>query len=274
MLLAVDVGNTHSRYVLFREGDPVARVRVPTDPLRSSGEIREILSRLTHPLGGMDEIRGACVASVVPAAEGPLGEALDYVPCHFVRHTSRLSYELAVEQPEQIGADLLVSAEAALELVPPPLILLDVGTAITVFAVGEGPRFLGGAIAPGTGVAADALFDRGARLPRVPVRTPPSVVGRNSEHCLQSGLVLGYAGLVEGLVARFREEIGAEARVLASGGGARPAPALPAPGGTAGGRPHPPGGARCGPERGAGGRMSGGLLCLPRGELLPSGRTE
>jgi type III pantothenate kinase len=219
MLLAVDVGNTHTRYQVFRGGESLAKIRFTTDPLRGSGELRDLLVGLLRPLGGLDELAGACVASVVPASEGSLGEALDFLPCHFVRHSSRLSFELDVDAPEEIGADLLVSAEAALSLAPPPLILVDVGTAITVFALGEGPRFLGGAIAPGLGVAADALFDRGARLPRVPLQAPPQAIGRNSLHCLQSGLVLGCAGLIEGLVERLREELGGQAQVLGTGGG-------------------------------------------------------
>jgi type III pantothenate kinase len=125
------------------------------------------------------------------------------------------------ENPHEVGADRIVNALAARQRFGAPVIVLDFGTATTFDVVGEGGEYLGGVIAPGVGLSAEALFARAARLHRVGIREPERVIGRNTEQSLQSGLFHGYAGLVEGLVRRIRAELGRDAPVVATGGLAR-----------------------------------------------------
>ncbi|MFZ2097714.1 MAG: type III pantothenate kinase, partial [Anaerolineales bacterium] len=117
-----------------------------------------------------------------------------------------------------VGADRIVDAVAVIHLYGTPACVVDFGTATTFDAISKSGDYLGGAIAPGIGIAAEALFQRTAKLPRVDLQKPPSVIGRNTVHSMQSGLLYGYVGLVEGMVRRFREELGAEMKVIATGG--------------------------------------------------------
>jgi len=122
------------------------------------------------------------------------------------------------EDPRAVGADRIVDAVAVVHLYGTPACVVDFGTATTFDAISKNGDYLGGAIAPGIGIAAEALFQRTAKLPRVDLQKPPSVIGRNTVHSMQSGLLYGYVGLVEGMVARFRAELGAEMKVIATGG--------------------------------------------------------
>ena len=122
------------------------------------------------------------------------------------------------DDPGQVGADRIVDAVAARKLYGGPACIVDFGTATTFDAISSEGDYLGGAIAPGIGVAANALFQRTAKLPEVEIERPPKAIGRNTVHALQSGLLFGYVGLVEGIVARFRTELGPEMKVIATGG--------------------------------------------------------
>jgi type III pantothenate kinase len=122
------------------------------------------------------------------------------------------------ENPQEVGADRIVNAVAAYARTQGPTLVVDFGTATTFDAISARGEYLGGAIAPGLGISAEALFARAARLPRVEIRRPPHLVGRNTVHSLQSGLYYGYIGLVEGMVRRMRQEMEPKARVIATGG--------------------------------------------------------
>lgn len=126
----------------------------------------------------------------------------------------RIRYEV----PRAVGADRIADAAAVQKLYGGPACVVDFGTATTFDAISADGDYLGGAIAPGIDVAAEALVRRTAKLPQVEIRRPPSAIGRNTQHAMQSGLVFGYVGLVEGMVARFREELGAGMKVIATGG--------------------------------------------------------
>ncbi|MCJ7717546.1 MAG: type III pantothenate kinase, partial [Anaerolineales bacterium] len=117
-----------------------------------------------------------------------------------------------------VGADRIVDAAAVQHLYGGPACVVDFGTGTTFDAISKEGDYLGGAIAPGIGIAAEALFQRAAKLPRVDLNTPPSVIGQNTPHSMQSGLIFGYVGLVEGMVKRFRAELGPEMKVIATGG--------------------------------------------------------
>jgi type III pantothenate kinase len=122
------------------------------------------------------------------------------------------------EDPRAVGADRIVDAVAVVRLYGGPACVVDFGTATTFDAISASGDYLGGAIAPGIGIAADALYQRTAKLPRVDIQKPPSVIGRNTVHSMQSGLLYGYVGLVEGMVTRFRQVLGPDMKVIATGG--------------------------------------------------------
>ncbi len=130
----------------------------------------------------------------------------------------RTGVRILYDEPDAVGADRLVDAAAAYRLYGGPACIVDFGTATTFDALSAEGDYLGGAIAPGIGIAADALFQRTAKLPRVELARPPSAIGRNTVHSMQSGLLFGYVGLVEGMVARFRAELGPAMKVIGTGG--------------------------------------------------------
>ncbi len=130
----------------------------------------------------------------------------------------RTGVRIRYENPREVGADRVVDAAAVRALYSVPACVVDFGTATTFDAVSAEGDYLGGAIAPGIGISAQALFERTAKLPRVELTRPPSAIGRNTAHSIQSGLLFGYVGLVEGMVARFKAELGPETQVIATGG--------------------------------------------------------
>jgi type III pantothenate kinase len=135
-----------------------------------------------------------------------------------IEGTSRTGVQILCDHPEQVGADRIVNAAAAYKLYGGPACVVDFGTATTFDALSETGGYLGGAIAPGIRVAANALFERAAKLPKVDLNRPPVAIGRTTVHSLQSGLIFGYVGLVEGIVKRFSAELGPEIKVIATGG--------------------------------------------------------
>ena len=224
MLLAIDVGNTATIMGLWDEDRLLERWRIATDPLRMESEYVVLLRELFAASGraGPD---AAIVSNVVPPVEwevaAALGELYGVEP--LVVSAENAGLEVDLENPAEVGADRLVNAVAALAYDDPRgrYVVVDFGTA-TTFDLVEAPGvYRGGAIAPGPRTAAEALSLRTAKLPRVDLsRAPARVVGRSTVEALQSGLVLGYASLVDGMVRRFLAEAG-EALVIASGGFAR-----------------------------------------------------
>jgi type III pantothenate kinase len=233
MLLAVDVGNSHTTVGVF-EGEVLrCELRLAT---RRGWTRDELAVSLHQALGlvGLDftTLDDAIIACVVPPVLGPLVEALGHyvkVEPLVVGPGIRTGMPIRYDSPQDVGADRIVTAVAAHERyslghagdgdgVAGGLIVLDFGTATTFDVVSPKPEYLGGVIAPGIGIAADALFERAAKLPRVDISRPDRVVGRNTVGAIQSGLVYGYIGLVEGLVARIKAEVGWPCRVIATGG--------------------------------------------------------
>jgi type III pantothenate kinase len=133
----------------------------------------------------------------------------------------RTGLRILYDSPRDVGADRVADAVAAIRLYTPPLIVVDLGTATVFDAISKDGDYLGGAIAPGLAIAAEALFQRAARLYRVELARPASAIGRNTTAAVQSGVIFGYVGLVEGLVGRFKQELGGEAKVVATGGWAQ-----------------------------------------------------
>ncbi len=222
MLLTIDVGNTNITLGLY-EGETLGpRWRLATDYERMPDEYGlQIHGMLAHAGYGPKDLTGSCMASVVPPLTGKMIEAcrtyLQQDPL-VVDAGVKTGVRILYEDPRAVGADRIVDAAAVQRLYGGPACVVDFGTGTTFDAITADGDYLGGAIAPGIGIAADALFQRAAKLQRVDLKAPPSVIGRNTTHAIQSGLMFGYAGLVEGMVARFRQELGEDMKAIATGG--------------------------------------------------------
>lgn len=222
MLLTIDIGNTNITIGLY-EGESLGpRWRLATDHERMPDEYGlQLLGLLTHAGYTPSILTGISLASVVPPLTGRMVEA-----CRTYLNSSPLVLDAGVktgvriryEDPRAVGADRIADAAAVQRLYGGPACVVDFGTATTFDAINTEGEYLGGAIAPGIGIAAEALFLRTAKLPRVDLQRPPAAIGRNTTHAMQSGLLFGYVSLVEGMVLRFRRELGPEMKVIATGG--------------------------------------------------------
>lgn len=225
MLLAIDVGNTNTVLGLFQADVLVDHWRISTDAARTADELGVLLNQLFAVRGpvvpGQDEISAAILSSVVP----PLTETLVTmvaryfnVRCRVVGPGLKTGMPILYDNPREVGADRIVNAVAAYEQFKTGLVIVDFGTATTFDVVTPKGEYLGGAICPGIGISSKALFLHAARLPRVEFRRPRQSIGRNTVTSMQSGLVYGYVGLVDGLVSRMREEAGFPCTIVATGG--------------------------------------------------------
>lgn len=222
MLLTIDIGNTNISFGIYEGADLGPRWRVSTDHDRMPDEYGlQIIGLLHHQHMSPEDLTGACMASVVPPLTGTLTQAcqeyLQLTPL-VVDAGVKTGVRIQYETPRAVGADRIVDAAAVHELYGGPACVVDFGTGTTFDAISREGDYLGGAIAPGIGIAANALFKKAAKLPRVDLVRPPSVIGKNTPHAMQSGLLYGYVGLVEGMVARFRRELGPGMKVIATGG--------------------------------------------------------
>jgi type III pantothenate kinase len=225
MLLAVDAGNTHTVFGLFDGERLAADWRVATRKDITADELGVLLHSLFEKRGFAPQAtEGMIVSSVVPDLDEVWSRTgKRYFGCDplFVGPGLKTGMPILYENPHEVGADRIVNAVAAQARYGAPVIVLDFGTATTFDVVASGGEYLGGVIAPGLGVSAEALFEKAARLHRVGIQRPDRVIGRNTEQSLQSGLFHGYAALVHGVVQRIRAELGTDAPVVATGGLAR-----------------------------------------------------
>jgi type III pantothenate kinase len=222
MLIALDAGNTQIALGVYDGERRVASWRLSTRPDGTIDEYGlEIRALLDLARLSAEAVDGAILASVVPPLTPVLAETcrvyLEVDPL-VVGPGMRTGVPVRTDHPQEVGADRIVNAVAALERFGGPAIVIDFGTATTFDVASAEGEYLGGVIAPGVDMSAEALFERAARLPRVEVQRPPRVVGRNTVHSLESGLYYGYVALVEGLIARISAELGATPRVVATGG--------------------------------------------------------
>ena len=222
MLLCIDIGNTTVTLGAFDGTHLVTTLRVATDTRRLADEYGLLVTNLLQQKGvdssRIDEIS---MCSVVP----PLTGVFDKVCREFfsvdpitVTVGVRTGLRIAYENPRDVGSDRIVDAVAAVEVYGPPLIVVDFGTATVFDAVSRDGAYLGGAIFPGITVAAESLFHSTSQLRRVELVAPKSAIGQNTTTALQSGLVLGYAAMVTGMVQRFKEELGQDSKVVGTGG--------------------------------------------------------
>ena len=222
MLLAIDIGNTNVTIGVFDGESLRATWRLATDIERLPDEYGGlVLSLFQHASLSPGQVTDAAMTCVVPELE-PVFQTVcrryfDVSPL-VVGVGTKTGLRVLYDTPRDVGADRVVDAVAAIRIYGPPLIVVDIGTATVFDAVNGDGEYLGGAIAPGPGIAFEALIQRAAKLYRVEFSRPPSAIGRNTVNALQAGLVFGYVGLVEGIVVRMKEELGGKARVIGTGG--------------------------------------------------------
>jgi type III pantothenate kinase len=225
MLLCVDVGNTNIVFGLYNGNDLVGRWRISTDHAKMPDEYGLLfMSMLAHKGFDVAAIDGICMSSVVPPLTEILQEMLgEYVGVEtlVVGGGVKTGVDIRYESPRDVGADRVVNAAAAQRFYGGPACIVDFGTGTTFDALSARGEYLGGAIAPGIRVAAEALFQRTAKLPRIDLQRPPQAIGRNTPDAMRSGILFGYVALVEGMIARFRLELGPTMKTIATGGLAR-----------------------------------------------------
>ena len=222
MLLAIDIGNTNVVLGLLEGEKLLHQWRLATHRQYTSDECAATLRSLFNlaslePEAVTHAIISCVVPPLLPIFERTCQKSFRVSPL-VVGPGMRTGMPISVDNPPEVGADRIVNAVAALELLGAPLIAIDFGTAITFDCVSRAGEFVGGLILPGLLVSLDALTDRASKLASVELVKPPSVIGKNTVHMLQSGMLYGYAGMVDETVARIRAELGEEARVLATGG--------------------------------------------------------
>jgi type III pantothenate kinase len=222
MLLVIDVGNTNLTLGLYQADKLGPHWRLATDHARMPDEYGlQFLGLLEHASQAPGGLTGVCLASVVPHLTQRVVDAcqqyLSQSPL-VVDTGVKTGIRIRYEDPRAVGADRVADAVAALKLYGGPACIVDFGTATTFNALTKDGEYLGGAIAAGIGLASEALFTHAAKLQQIDLQRPPSVIGRNTVHAMQAGLLFGYVSMAEGMVARFRNELGVEMKVIATGG--------------------------------------------------------
>jgi type III pantothenate kinase len=222
MLLGIDVGNTQTVIGVFLEGELKEHWRVSTERERTADEIALTLGGFLAFVGrSLQQVDGLIISSVVPEMTRALAhmaeDILELEPL-VVDSDTDTGVPVLYEDPKQVGADRLVNAVAAIHRYGAPCVVVDFGTATTWDAIDREGRYVGGTIAPGVEISAGALFRQAARLARVELVAPEGAIGRNTVESVQSGIINGTAGQVDRLVELFREELGEDAKVIATGG--------------------------------------------------------
>ncbi len=222
MLLTIDVGNTNTVLGVFRGPSLQAQWRLTTSRTQTVDEYG-ILTLNLFTLWKLDPsaIAGMIISSVVPPLNPTLAEMADryfHQTALFVEPGIRTGMPVHYDNPQEVGADRIVNAVAAFEKYGGPCIIVDFGTAITFDSISARGEYMGGAIAPGLGISAEALFTRAARLPRVEFRDPGKVIGTNTVSSMQAGLYYGSVDMVDGILERMKRELAGTPRIIATGG--------------------------------------------------------
>ncbi len=221
MLLAIDVGNTHTVFGAWNGTEWVGMWRRATNFHDTEDELAGWLKAIFDLEKLPWEIAEAVCCSVVPAMDHSLAKLCEKwlgTPLRFLKNGCDVGVKVEYDPPHAVGADRIANALGALAKYPPPIIVVDFGTATTFDAIGPTGSYLGGAILTGVKLSSQALFDRAAKLPQVEFKAPETALGRNTVHSLQSGIMLGYAGAIDTLARRIGAEMGGGAKVIATGG--------------------------------------------------------
>lgn len=225
MILAVDIGNSNIVIGGIAGEEIVFEARLRTDATKTSDEYcidLKMILEVYHVEAS--QVEGAIISSVVPQVLNSMKTAVKKLTGHtplVVGPGLKTGLNIKIENPAQTGADLVVASVAALREHKAPIIVIDMGTATTVTVIDETGAFIGGSICPGVKISLDALTDRTALLPGLQLDQPKRAIGRNTIECMRSGIMLGNACMLDGLIERFEEEIGSKATVVATGGIAR-----------------------------------------------------
>jgi type III pantothenate kinase len=222
MLLVVDVGNTQTHFGVYGDGEQFEHWRFATVRESTRDELAAVLSNLLALRGlRFGDVDGAIVSSTVPQLSDEWREtAKRYLEAEMlvVGPTLRTGMPIRMDNPHEVGADRLVNAVAAYERVRGACVVVDFGTAITYDVVSAAGEYLGGIITPGAEISIDALYERAAKLPKVELAQPRSLIGKSTVDAMRSGIVYGFASQVDGIVRRLRAELGADTTVIATGG--------------------------------------------------------
>ena len=222
MILVIDIGNTNivaglidGKKILFRERLSTAH--------RATKLEYSVLFKTAFDMYGFDyrKVEGAIISSVVPSVTSTVKEAIETlcgISAMVVGPGVKTGISIVIDNPAQLGSDLVVDAVAGMEEYPLPQIIIDMGTATTISAIDKDRQFLGGAILPGVAVSHDALIGRTSQLPKVAFEKPKKIIGSNTVDSIKSGILYGHAGALEGIVDRFEEELGEKCTVIATGG--------------------------------------------------------
>lgn len=222
MILVVDVGNTNIVLGIYEGKQLLHDWRLSTNRSATTDEYGMMMVNLfRHADIRLEQVEGIIISSVVP----PLMFVLEHLCLKYLKKTPlvvgpgiKTGLNIRYENPKEVGADRIVNAVAAIELYGSPCIVVDFGTATTFDYIDEGGQYVGGAVAPGIGISTEALYQRAAKLPRIELTKPKSVVGRNTIASMQAGIIYGFAGQVDGIVDRIKQEFSSEPKVVATGG--------------------------------------------------------
>ena len=222
MILVIDVGNTNIVLGIYKGKQLLHHWRISTNRSGTVDEYGIMIHNLFQYAGiSLQQIEGVAISSVVP----PLMGLLEQLCAKYMKKTPliigpgvKTGLNIRYENPREVGADRIVNSVAAIEKYGAPLIVVDFGTATTFDYIDEEANYIGGAIVPGIAISTEALYQRAAKLPRIELTKPKSVVGRNSVTSMQAGIIFGYVGQVDGIVNRIKKEFNVSPRVIATGG--------------------------------------------------------
>ncbi|WNS42176.1 type III pantothenate kinase [Paenibacillus sp. MMS20-IR301] len=223
MVLVVDIGNTNIVLGVYRGQELLHHFRLSTARQSTVDEYGVLIHNLFHMANiSFKDVEGVIISSVVP----PLVQVIVEMCVKYIGKEPLLvgpgiktGLNLRYENPREVGADRIVNAVAAIEQYKCPLVVVDFGTATTFDCIDSGANYLGGAIVPGLGISTEALYQRASKLPRIELEKPKKVIGRNTVHAMQAGIIFGYAGQVEGIVRRIKQEMNVPVlKVIATGG--------------------------------------------------------
>ncbi|MDA7028363.1 type III pantothenate kinase [Bacillus sp. CLL-7-23] len=222
MLLVIDVGNTNTVIGVYHNEELEYHWRIETSRHKTEDEFGMLLRSLFDYVGLMfDQIEGIIISSVVP----PIMFSLERMCTKYfqiepliVGPGMKTGLNIKYDNPKEVGADRIVNAVAAIHLYGSPLIVVDFGTATTYCCINEDKQYLGGAIAPGITISTEALYSRAAKLPRIEIARPDNIIGKNTISAMQSGILYGYVGQVEGIVKRMKRQLRKTPKVIATGG--------------------------------------------------------
>ena len=222
MLLAIDIGNTNTVIGLLDGENIEKHWRTSTHKKETPDELSlRILALFDRDKVKKENVSAVIISSVVPTLDDPYRRMIQYLfnkEAMIIEHSLDLGIKIKTDYPEELGADRLVNAVACHQLYSGPCIIVDFGTATTFCVISAAGEYLGGAIVPGITVSAEALFSFASKLPQIDIVKPPTVIGKNTVQGMQSGIIYGYASMVEGLISKMKKEIGSTPKVLATGG--------------------------------------------------------